>query len=91
MDSSVDVCDLMIRLLCAECQDKITCLGDEEVWSHSKLMDCIREKWVSHEELKKLEAFLDQQIPTDYPPKGHSYYYGTGIETAKQRLKELLA
>ena len=44
MDSSVDVCDLMINLLCASCPDR-ECAeddGDGGLWSHSKLMDCIR-------------------------------------------------
>ncbi|KKN29418.1 hypothetical protein LCGC14_0844470 [marine sediment metagenome] len=95
MDSSVDVCDLMISLLCAECPDR-DCADDksddkgEPIWSHSKLMDCIREKWVNREELVKLDAFLDQRVSTEYPPKGHSYYYATGIDTAKERLKEIL-
>lgn len=42
--SSVDVCDLMIQLLCAECSDR-ACADDdiEEIWSHGKLMDCIRQ------------------------------------------------
>ena len=59
MDSSVDVCDLMINLLCAECPDR-ECADDksdddgEPIWSHSKLMNCIREKWV-REELVKLD------------------------------------
>ncbi len=97
MDSSVDVCDLMIRLLCAECPDRVCAgeTGDEDrgsTWTHSKLMDCIREKCVcKREDLVKLEAFLDQQNTTDYPSKGYSYYYSTGIDTAKQRLKEILA
>ena len=102
VDSSVDVCDLMIRLLCAECPERPTCAdesGDIDVedtfnlrWSHSKLMDCFKKKCVcKREDLMKLEAFLDQQNKTAYPSKGYSYYYSTGIETAKQRLKELLA
>ena len=91
MDSSVDVCDLMIRLLCAECPDRTCAESDDEV-DHSKLMDCIRKKCVcKREDLVKLAAFLDQQNKTAYPSKGYSYYYSTGIETAKQRLKELLA
>ncbi len=42
--SSTDVCDLMIQLLCAECSDR-ACADDdiEEIWSHDKLMDCIRQ------------------------------------------------
>jgi len=42
--SSTDVCDLMIRLLCQECSDR-ACADDdiEEIWSHGKLMDCIRQ------------------------------------------------
>jgi len=42
VDSSVDVCDLMIRLLCAECSDRACAESESETWSHSKLMDCIR-------------------------------------------------
>ena len=42
------------------------------------------------EEVKKLEAFLSQRVSTEYPPKGHSYYYATGIDTVKERLKELV-
>lgn len=49
MDSSVDVCDLMIELLCAECPSRACAENEsddqgEPIWSHSKLMDCIREK-----------------------------------------------
>ena len=42
--SSTDVCDLMIELVCKECSDK-ACREDdfEEIWSHGKLMDCIRQ------------------------------------------------
>lgn len=94
VDSSVDVCDLMIALLCrGGCPNK-ECVDDDGaggIWSHSKLMDCIRERWVNREELVKLDAFLDQRVSTEYPPKGHSYYYATGIDTVKQRLKEILA
>ena len=44
MDSSVDVCDLMINLLCTECPDRACAENDrgEPIWSHSKLMSCIR-------------------------------------------------
>ena len=91
MDSSVDVCDLMINLLCAECPDKECAEDESEIWSHSKLMDCIRKQWIKREDLVKLEAFLSQRVSTKYPPKGHSYYYATGIDTVKERLKEILA
>jgi len=42
--SSVDVCDLMIQLLCTGCSDR-ACADDDcgEIWSHGKLMDCIRQ------------------------------------------------
>ncbi len=93
VDSSVDVCDLMINLLCAKCSDR-SCADDDGaggIWSHSKLMNCIREKWVNREDLVKLDAFLDQRVSIEYPPRGHSYYYATGIDTAKERLKEILA
>ena len=96
VDSSVDVCDLMIELLCKGCTHQCPSepSDDEtvEIWSHSKLMDCIRKKCVcKREDLVKLAAFLDQQNKTAYPSKGYSYYYATGIDTAKERLKELLA
>ena len=42
VDSSVDVCDLMISLLCAECPNKACAEDESEIWSHSRLMDCIR-------------------------------------------------
>lgn len=47
VDSSVDVCDLMINLLCAECPNRACAENesddqDEPIWSHSRLMDCIR-------------------------------------------------
>ena len=41
MDSSVDVCDLMINLLCTSCSDRACAESDDEV-DHSKLMNCIR-------------------------------------------------
>jgi len=43
--SSVDVCDLMINLLCSKCTNR-ECAEDDGAgghWSHSKLMDCIRQ------------------------------------------------
>jgi len=42
--SSVDVCDLMIQLLCTGCSDR-ACADDDsgEIWSHDKLMGCIRQ------------------------------------------------
>ncbi len=42
VDSSVDVCDLMINLLCAECPNRACAEDESEIWSHSRLMDCIR-------------------------------------------------
>ncbi len=56
MDSSVDVCDLMINLLCTECPDR-ECAEDDsgDHWSHSKLMDCIRKR---EREIKPPELYL---------------------------------
>ena len=57
MDSSVDVCDLMIRLLCAECPDRECAESDYEI-DHSKLMDCIREKFVKPEDLETTQTTI---------------------------------
>lgn len=40
MDSSVDVCDLMINLLCTDCPDRAC--AESDYIDHSKLMNCIR-------------------------------------------------
>ena len=50
VDSSVDVCDLMINLLCTECPDR-KCAEDDsgDHWSHSKLMNCIRKNYIKPE------------------------------------------
>ncbi len=44
VESSVDVCNVMIRLLCSTCSDR-ECADDDGQgdgpWSHSKLMTCI--------------------------------------------------
>ena len=42
------------------------------------------------EDLKALWVFLEPQKPTKYLPTGHEYYYAKGIDTAKQRLKEIV-
>ncbi len=62
MDSSVDVCDLMINLLCTTCSDRACAEDegqhDEPIWSHSKLMDCIREKFVKPEDLETTQITI---------------------------------
>jgi len=92
VDSSVDVCSLMIQLLCVKCPDRACAEDDGEggIWSHSKLMDCIRKKWINREDLVKLDVFLDQMEATEYPDRGYRYYYATRIDTAKKTLKEIL-
>ncbi len=62
MDSSVDVCDLMIELLCTGCPEEELCRnvdGDgTEGWTHSKLMNCIREKFVKPEDLETTQTTI---------------------------------
>ena len=55
MDSSVDVSDLMVELLCkGGCSDK-ECAESDGMdggpWSHSKLMDCIRRHFRKHKKI----------------------------------------
>jgi len=92
--SSTDVCDLMIEFLCKECSDQ-ACRDDdfEEIWSHGKLMDCIRQHvkvrtWLSFnnadligmfENLKE-QGTLYGKIPEGFEIKDH-------LEELKAELK----
>lgn len=84
MDSSVDVCDLMIRLVCAPCSNRACAEddGSKSIWSHSKLMDCIREyvkvrPWLVFTDADIVSTFeglrdggvLENKIPEDFDIK----------------------
>ena len=61
--SSTDVCDLMIELVCKGCSN-LACRDDdiEEVWSHGRLMDCIRE----HVKVSPWLVFTNADIVTTF-------------------------
>ena len=88
VDSSVDVCDLMIELLCKGCTHQCPSepSDDEtvEIWSHSKLMDCIRQHvkvrpWLVFTDADIISTFeglrdggvLENKIPEDFDIKPH--------------------
>lgn len=86
MDSSVDVCDLMIRLVCAPCSNRACAEddGSKSIWSHSKLMDCIREyvkvrPWLVFTDADIISTFeglrdggvLEYKIPDGFNIKEH--------------------
>ncbi len=92
MDSSVDVCDLMINLLCAECPDRACAEDDGEgdgPWSHSKLMDCINKDF--KEKTNKIEAIKKYVDHIEYG--SHVIRQPDVAEASKmiaQRLREIL-
>lgn len=71
--SSVDVCDLMIELVCAGCPDRETCVDDEtaDIDFHHQLMTCIRmDVKVRKQDFEAvvvdiLDSVFDQQFKDD--------------------------
>ena len=94
MDSSVDVCDLMINLLCTTCSDRACAENKsddqgEPIWSHSKLMDCIKKDF--KEKADKIEAIKKYVDHIEYG--GHVIRQPDVAEASKmiaQRLREIL-
>lgn len=94
VDSSVDVCDLMIELLCEGCPDSSDCLHREEdgsdVWSHSKLMDCIRQHvkvrawlaWTDKDIIATFEDLDNSGVLEDKIPEGYN---------VKEHIQEIIA
>jgi len=89
--SSVDVCDLMIQLLCTECSDR-ACADDDsgEIWSHDKLMGCIRQHvkvrawlaWIDSDIIATFNNLEEQGVLEDKIPEGFDI---------KEHVKDIIA
>lgn len=89
--SSSDVCDLMIELVCKECSDR-ACADDdfEEIWSHGKLMDCIRQHvkvrawlaWLESDIIATFNNLEEQGVLEDKIPEGFDI---------KEHVKDIIA
>lgn len=93
MDSSVDVCDLMINLICApcsnrECADNQSDDQGEPIWSHSKLMDCIRKR---EHEAKPPELYLITINDYEFVYLDHLEIHADAYHVSPSTVADMLA